>query len=222
MSEQFISQYDTKNVREGNGAYPFKLKDEDTGFGQHTAWQEEYKKRTIEALKKRQQQEVDELEAALNEVFKDHPVPVHIKELEAENYRLRKERDEFYKNRTSYKDGFYQLSDDDKSIIDNTGLSWAAGFFLEGERKLEKWESDEDIARSDSDRVYILDPSLNIIDMVHRKSDVGEWLRRNSSFNKGFSRMIIYSYIAKEELYKNSYYFVPVKEYEKFIKNKLK
>ncbi|HDR7385741.1 hypothetical protein COL48_08785 [Bacillus toyonensis] len=71
-----------------------------------------------------------------------------------------------------------------------------------------------------SQSVYILDKEMNIIDWVEAKRKVGLWLRRSKKFNKGYGRTLLYGYIKNRALYKDTFYFVPVKEYEDFMKEK--
>lgn len=73
-----------------------------------------------------------------------------------------------------------------------------------------------------SNPIYIIDKELDIIDWVPTRNAACNWVLTNNIWYKHLGRTTMYEYIKNRWLYKKQIYFVPVKEYEEFIEEKLK
>jgi len=73
-----------------------------------------------------------------------------------------------------------------------------------------------------SDPIYIIDKDLNIVGWEPTRNDARDWILLNKLWYKPLGRTTMYEYIKNRWLYKGQVYFVPVKEYEGFMKEKLK
>ena len=71
--------------------------------------------------------------------------------------------------------------------------------------------------RMKSDPVYILDKQLIIVAVVPSKNRIGYWLMNNGYRKKLLGRTTIFEYIRNQMMYDNKFYFVPSKDYEKFM-----
>ena len=71
--------------------------------------------------------------------------------------------------------------------------------------------------RVKADPVYILNEDRIIVAVVPSKNRIGYWLMNNGHRKRLLGRTTIFEYIRNRMMYDNKFYFVPSKDYEKFL-----
>lgn len=158
-------------------------------------YEEKRRKRREEVLLERAEEERKRDKKIQAYVYPyDHPIPEHARVKIAKIELVRSKRNEHNKTHPQW---------------NRWGQSKEQYEFLEGTLSPEHVQS-----------VYIISKDLEIIDWVESKNDVGYWVFRNGYRNKALGRSTVYEYIKNRWMYKDQFYFVPVKEYEEFIESK--